>query len=247
MGNGSGIPQYLDPDHEAAFPGLNKSGYRVTSAKDPAYNCVAFAAGDTTRKWSPTLIPVPGYYWPPGAGQGDEPDALRSCFEQIGYELCTDGLPEVGFEKVALYEDDDGMWSHAAKLQENGTWSSKLGEIEDIQHDSEHCFAKSIYGRGLLHATQEISKATWLSKQFLDHPPFGNERQRAAETVVKQRFGIDAQQVIDRGQNVLGRDGVIDHVAAVLVGAADDGALANAAACEQSAVGPRPVFSTAAA
>lgn len=150
MGNSSGLPDRLDASDEAIFPDLNATDYRVSSPKDPAYNCVAFAAGDTTRKWSPTLIPVPGYYWPPGADDGDGPEALQSCFEQIGYQLCEDGVPEEGYEKVALYADADGLWSHAAKLEENGEWTSKLGEIEDIRHRSEHCFANSIYGN-LVH------------------------------------------------------------------------------------------------
>ncbi|HET6882740.1 MAG TPA: hypothetical protein VFI31_21410 [Pirellulales bacterium] len=89
---------------------------------------------------------MPGYYWPPGADQGDGPEALQSCFAQIGYESCDDGNPEDGFEKVALYVDSDGMWSHAAKLEADGEWASKLGEIEDIRHQSEHCFENSLYG-----------------------------------------------------------------------------------------------------
>lgn len=146
MGNSGGLPQRLDAHDEVIFPDLNNSGYRVASPKDPAYNCIAFVAGDTTRKWSPTLIPVPGYYWPPGADRGDGPESLRSCFEQIGYEHCEGGTPEHGYKKIALYMDADGMWSHAAKLQENGGWASKLAEIEDIWHQNEHCFADSIYG-----------------------------------------------------------------------------------------------------
>lgn len=31
--------------------------YVVTSPKDAAYNCVAFAAGDTKRKWDPGKLP----------------------------------------------------------------------------------------------------------------------------------------------------------------------------------------------
>jgi hypothetical protein len=49
MGSGAGI-QRLSADDERAFPNLNKVGYRVTSEATPQYNCIAFAAGDTT-KW----------------------------------------------------------------------------------------------------------------------------------------------------------------------------------------------------
>jgi hypothetical protein len=75
---------------------------------------------------------------------------LRSAFEAIGYEVChgasiNDAL-EPGFDKVALYVDDDGMWSHAAKQLPSGEWSSKLGLEEDIAHKTAHCFGGSIYG-----------------------------------------------------------------------------------------------------
>jgi hypothetical protein len=36
--------------------------YVITSPKDAAYNCIAFAAGDTTHKWDPGRLPEPGYY-----------------------------------------------------------------------------------------------------------------------------------------------------------------------------------------
>ena len=115
MGSEQGLPERLDPDDEAELPGLQRAGYRVTSPKDPSYNCIAFAAGDTSQKWQSSLIPEPGYFWPEGAEEGDDPDALKSAFEAIGYELCDHGQLEPGYEKVALYVDADGMWSHAAK------------------------------------------------------------------------------------------------------------------------------------
>jgi hypothetical protein len=33
---------------------------------------------------------------------------LISAFETIGYVVCDDGKVEPGFEKIALYEDDNG-------------------------------------------------------------------------------------------------------------------------------------------
>jgi hypothetical protein len=41
---------------------------------------------------------------------------------------------EVGFEKVAIYIDDKGVPTHAARQLSNGEWTSKLGSWEDIQH-----------------------------------------------------------------------------------------------------------------
>jgi hypothetical protein len=146
MGKASGLPSRLSSEDEAQFPKLSVIGYRVASAKDTSHNCVAYAADDKARKWDPSPIPNPGYYWPPGARRDQHPDALKSAFEQIGYELCVGGEFEDDYEKVALYVDSNGYWSHAAKQEENGEWSCKLGDEEDIRHKTPHCFSGSIYG-----------------------------------------------------------------------------------------------------
>ena len=142
----SGLPERLTQEDERCFPNLNSAGYRVESPKDPTYNCIAFAAGDTTRKWDCLVRPLPGYYWPTNARRGDDPEALKSAFEAIGYEKCEDGNPEDGFEKVALYADKSGYWTHAAKQELDGRWLSKLGDEEDIRHNTPNCFVGSIYG-----------------------------------------------------------------------------------------------------
>jgi hypothetical protein len=102
---------------------------------------------------------MPGYHWPKGAIEGDDPDALKSAYEVIGYELCSGehaDRPEIGYEKVAIYVDDLGLWSHAAKLHDNGEWSSKLGDIEDVHHPSEHCFGDSEYGNGVYYMRRRL-------------------------------------------------------------------------------------------
>jgi hypothetical protein len=71
---------------------------------------------------------------------------LRSAFEHLGYELCTNGDLEDGYLKIALYVDNNGAWSHVARQELNGEWSSKLGDEEDIRHKAPHCFGNSIYG-----------------------------------------------------------------------------------------------------
>jgi hypothetical protein len=129
----------------------------VTSEPDPTYNCIAFAADDLTQKWDPTGLPMPGYYWPPGADKGEGPDSLRSAFEAIGYALCSGGDVEAGFEKVVLYINDDGEWTHAAKQQDDGEWRSKLGERADVQHKTQHCFIESIYGKVVYYMRRPLS------------------------------------------------------------------------------------------
>src|SRR4051794_26945062 len=112
MGQGELLPKRLNPEDEDAFPNLVKVGYHVTSHRSTRYNCIAHAADDTTRKWDCTMIPVPGYYWPPQAKRGRGIEALVSAFEAIGYEPCAGDHPEEGYQKVALYVDKNGFWSH---------------------------------------------------------------------------------------------------------------------------------------
>jgi hypothetical protein len=57
-----------------------------------------------------------------------------SAFECIGYEICAGGQLEEGYDKVALYVDQQGFWTHAAKQEGDSIWSSKIGEYEDIRH-----------------------------------------------------------------------------------------------------------------
>jgi hypothetical protein len=132
---------------ETAFPGLAADGYEITSPKSPKYNCISWAAGDTDKKWDCTGLPLVGYYWPPGAKIGEQIDALITVFQILGYESCADGLPEEGFEKLALYGDESGEWTHAAKQTADGRWTSKLGDAEDITHSTPQGVEGVLYGQ----------------------------------------------------------------------------------------------------
>lgn len=147
MGQSQGLPERLPPAVEAEFPNLRRSGCVVTSESDPRYNCVAYAAGDLTRKWDSGMMQLPGYYWPPGAQRGSGIEALVSAFEVIGYEMCQGPDLEEGYEKVALYVDRLGLWTHAAKQEEDGWWSSKLGDGIDIRHRTPQAVYNRTYGQ----------------------------------------------------------------------------------------------------
>ena len=53
---------------EVLLPRLHPDEYRITSPESDRYNCIAWAAGDATRRWWPG---EPDYYWPPDAPQGE--------------------------------------------------------------------------------------------------------------------------------------------------------------------------------
>jgi hypothetical protein len=120
------------PHVESVFPSLVAAGYTSKSPKSRVYNCIAYAAGDETRKWAG--FREAGYHWPEKAKEGYGLEALISAFAEIGYAACDSDALEPGCDKVALYVDQDGLWTHAAKQTEDGQWTSKLGNWEDIVH-----------------------------------------------------------------------------------------------------------------
>src|SRR5437867_2945073 len=120
-----------DAELEAVFPNLRSTAYDVISPATPRYNCIAWAAGDDQRWWEPTH--VGGCYWPPGVPKTFTLDSYLQAFQQQGYELCNTGALEPGYEKVAIYSDQNGLPTHAARQLPRGTWTSKLGKLVDIE------------------------------------------------------------------------------------------------------------------
>jgi hypothetical protein len=125
-------PKHLKRD--ARFPALKKSNNSVTSDSDVQYNCVAFAAGVTNRKWWPDFHP--DFYWPPGSPRINTIASFIKAFETLGYESCNDGKYEHGFEKVVFYVKD-GLPTHAALQVGRNKWKSKLGNWYDVEHTAE--------------------------------------------------------------------------------------------------------------
>jgi hypothetical protein len=128
---------------ETVFPGLAGTVYQITSPIDRHYNCIAWAAGESHRWWWP--VPYGRYYWPPGVLSSETLEAFSEAFRLLGYEDCDLEILEAGFEKIALFAYPDGFPTHAARQLPTGRWTSKLGELEDIEHDL-HALAGIQYG-----------------------------------------------------------------------------------------------------
>ncbi len=124
---------------EEIFPKLALIGYSPKSDPSTEYNCVAYAAGDETRKWEGYR--ELGYHWPEGATEGHSLEALVSAFQHLGYVPCEAESLETDIEKVAPFVDEDGLWTHAARQCGDGQWTSKLGRLEDIIHRTPHAVA----------------------------------------------------------------------------------------------------------
>ena len=112
------------------FPRLKRTVFLMTSVETTQYNCIAWAANDTSRWWWPT-----GYgYWPPGVRKAVDVDAFKAAYATLGYTECEDGSVEKRLEKIAIFANASGAVTHAARQLPSGTWTSKLGDWEDISH-----------------------------------------------------------------------------------------------------------------
>ena len=60
--------------------------------------------------------------------------------------MCNSIAYEEGFEKVAIYIDTHGKPTHAARQLSSGIWTSKLGQLEDIEHSKLDDITGSQYG-----------------------------------------------------------------------------------------------------
>jgi hypothetical protein len=118
---------------EDLFPNLHGKVYQVTSAKSWSYNCVAWAAGDVTNRWWPSEDDRD--YWPAGVPCAELLSAFRDAFSTMGYVECDHEDREDGMEKVAIFADPRGTPLHMARQLASGRWTSKLGALEDIEHD----------------------------------------------------------------------------------------------------------------
>lgn len=115
----------------ASFPKLRESDHTITSPEDVAYNCIAWAAGDDSRWWWPDALEIA--YWPPEAPRLETAAGFVAAFAQLGYSPCDSPELEPGAEKVALYLRGSQP-SHMARQNPDGSWTSKLGCLEDIDH-----------------------------------------------------------------------------------------------------------------
>lgn len=126
----------------AAFPNLTPTNHRVVGPADARFNCVAWACGNIQRWWQPGSHA----HWPVACVPNDFTlDNLLAALASAGFEICSDGAPEAGVEKIAVYATPT-EYTHAARLLPNGKWSSKLGADVLIEHDTPEDVTGGVYG-----------------------------------------------------------------------------------------------------
>ena len=125
------------------FPNLTNNNHLIISPETDDYNCIAWAYEISVRRMWPGN---PDYYWPSVVTELDELATLLQLFLDKGYEKCESGEPEEGYKKVAIYVNEKGP-QHAALQLESGLWTSKLGDLQDIQHDTLQALEGGEYGK----------------------------------------------------------------------------------------------------
>ena len=133
---------------------VENENFRYTSPKKKAYNCVAWAVGISN-------LQIDMFYFRDvfdldSNALDHSASGYAKCLSQYyGFELCANLEFEPGFEKIALYEDNNHDFTHAARQLENGKWTSKMGTYEDIEHDTLDAVSGSFYGKPVLYMKRE--------------------------------------------------------------------------------------------
>ena len=116
---------------ECLFPRLKGTSYKITSRALQDYNCIAWAAGDSSRWWEPDREYQ--YYWPEGALRQYTVRAYAEAFLNLGFEICQDEKWEEGQEKVAIFADPDDIPTHAARQLADGAWNEQAWKAGGYQ------------------------------------------------------------------------------------------------------------------
>jgi hypothetical protein len=117
------------------FPKLQGDGAQKTSEATRQYNCIAWSAARDKNQWWQPLREEPWDYWPEDVPDDFSFESFVLIFEKRGYEKCLDSTLELFYKKVAIYADADGF-THVSDQLSSGAWTSKLGDLEDVQHNS---------------------------------------------------------------------------------------------------------------
>jgi len=140
---------------EGYFPNLLEAPYQLTSPASAHHNCIAWPARDQERWWWPD--PMGQGYWPTGVPREQTLSAFEQAYGTLGFARCEDAELEPGFVKIALYAR--GLVpTHAARQLPQGRWTSKLGPLEDIEHDTLHALEGDWYGEVVLVLKRRVEQ-----------------------------------------------------------------------------------------
>lgn len=115
--------------------------FQLTSCKTDDYNCIAWSLG-IDDEWKQVYENNLG---------------VRDCnkyielFKESGFIVIENSNFEEGILKIAIfYEASTNHFKHVARQINNNSWTSKLGEWEDIQHNTPEDLLGDSYGDTLI-------------------------------------------------------------------------------------------------
>lgn len=146
---------------EEDFPRLRAGEWRISSEIDERYNCIAFAVHDTRQFWDPDAWRLKGYFWPQGVPRDNRVTSWMRVFELHSFKTCPNGELESDYEKVAIYADETNTATHVARQLEDGTWTSKLGVYEDIEHKTLDGLESYAYGNIVIYMKRKPARSAW--------------------------------------------------------------------------------------
>jgi len=138
------------------FPNTNTEPFIITSPPVPDYNCIAWAYGRSdVRMWPNTQY----FYWPENITNNSNMSSFIELYESIGYNICKDGILELVYEKVSIFELN-GYVTHASRQLQNGLWTSKLGWQPNVSYDVSHTInsiSGGVYGNVVIYMKRKTT------------------------------------------------------------------------------------------
>ena len=143
---------------QACFSKPRADSFEITGHATRKYNCIAWAAEDTSQWW----WPEPSGYWPDGVAEELTLAAFVQAFGALGYVPCDSPILERRSVRVASYVKN-GVPTHAARQLPNGRWTSKLGPSERIEHDFDALEGNGLHEYGQITQIMSRQRRTSLS------------------------------------------------------------------------------------
>jgi hypothetical protein len=144
---------YNESNIKKDFPNLHEDNFSFTSIRTDLiqyakidYNCCAWALGRTDKRLDMTEGFLEELELDENNINHTAEAYAKDVYTKYKFEICNDGNLEKGFEKIVLYEDENGLFSHVSRQLQNGNWTSKLGHWEDIEHSSIYDLVGCFYG-----------------------------------------------------------------------------------------------------
>lgn len=119
------------------FPNLGPDKFAYTSLKTEDYNCMAWAV-ENTEDW----IQFDG-------GYDCKIETYINYFSSLGFTITEDVSYTNGIIKICLYAENN-EFRHVARQLPNGRWTSKMGDWEDIEHETPDVLIGNFYGSKLI-------------------------------------------------------------------------------------------------